>query len=90
MAEMQEAMTAKAEASQPLTTRPIDPLAESSVVTVTPPMVEAVAVVVGVAEEVAVVAEVARMEAPRTIPPRSQPPEVGVVVADRPRCTALG
>ena len=53
-------------------------------------MVEAVAVVVGVAEEVAVVAEVARMEAPRTIPPRSQPPEVGVVVADRPRCTALG
>ena len=53
-------------------------------------MVEAVAVVVGVAEEVVVVAEVARMEAPRTIPPRSHPPEVGVVVADRPRCTALG
>ena len=48
---MQEAMTAKAEASQPLTTRPIDPLAENSVVTVTPPMAEVVVVVVvGVAD----------------------------------------
>ena len=85
---MQEAMTAKAEASQPLTTRPIDPLAESSVVTVTPPTAEVVVVVVGVAEVVVVAAEVAQMEAPRTIPLRSRPPGVGVVVADRPRCTA--
>ena len=84
---MQEAMTAKAEASQPLTTRPIDPLAESSVVTVTPLMAEVV--VVGVAEEVVVVAaEVAQMEAPRTILLRSRPPGVGVAVVDRPRCTA--
>ena len=87
---MQEAMTAKAEASQPLTTRPIDPLAESSVVTVTPPTAEVVVVVVvvGVAVVVVVAAEVAQMEAPRTIPLRSRPPRVGVVVEDRPRCTA--